>query len=80
MTTQTEEQEMVFVEALRQHENRWVAFVEVEGAEVIVGSGSDAVEAMTEAEAKGFPTAVLFKVPPFNTALIPLMSHSVTCA
>jgi threonine dehydratase len=80
MTTQTEAQEMAFVEALRQHENRWVAFIEVEDAEVIVGSGSDAVEAMTEAEAKGFPDAVLLKVPPFNTAFIPLLSHSETCA
>ena len=72
MATQTEEQEMAFVEALRQHENRWVAFIEEEGNEIIVGSGADAVEALAEAEAKGFPDAVLFKVPPFNTALVPL--------
>ncbi len=69
MATQTEEQEMAFVEAL---ENRWVAFIEKEGNEIIVGSGADAVEALAEAEAKGFPDAVLFKVPPFNTALVPL--------
>ena len=80
MATQTEEQEMAFVEALRQHENRWVAFIEDEGSEIIVGSGTDAVEAMAEAEAKGYPDAVLFKVPPFNTTLIPLISQSVTGA
>ena len=70
MTRQTEEQEMTFLEALRNHENRWVAFVEVGGCEVIVGSGRDAVEAMTEADAKGFGDAVLFKVPPFNAGFI----------
>jgi len=70
MTAQTEEQEMAFVEALRQHENRWVAFIEVEGAEIIVGSGRDAVEALAEAEAKGFADAVLMKVPSFNSGLI----------
>ena len=70
MTAQTEEQEMAFVEALRQHENRWVAFIEVEGAEIIVGSGRDAVEALAEAEAKGFADVVLMKVPSFNSSLI----------
>jgi len=70
MTTQKEEQEMAFVEALRQHENRWVAFIEVEGAETIVGSGADAVEAIADAEAKGFANAVLMKVPAFNSSLI----------
>lgn len=70
MTTQTEEQEMAFVEALRQHENRWVAFIEVEGAETIVGSGRDAVEALAEAKANGFTDAVLLKVPRFDSSLI----------
>ena len=70
MTTRTEEQEMAFVEALRQHENRWVAFIEVEGVEAIVGSGADAVEAIAEAEVKGFIDAVLLKVPAFNSSLI----------
>ena len=61
---------MAFVEGLRNYENRWVAFVEVDGSEVIVGSGGDAVEAMAEAGAKGFGDAVLFKVPPFNAGFI----------
>lgn len=71
MTRQTEEQEMAFVEALRKYENLWVAIVESEGSEVIVGSGRDAVEAQADAGAKGFSDAVLFKVPPFNATLIP---------
>jgi hypothetical protein len=70
MTRQTEEQEIAFLEALRSYENRWVAFVEVDGAEVIVGSGGDAVEAMAQADVKGFGDAVLFKVPPFNAGFI----------
>lgn len=68
---QTEEQELAFVEALRQHENRWIAIVESDGSEVIVGSGLDAVAALADAEAKGFADAVLFKVPPFDATLVP---------
>ncbi len=43
MTTQTEEQEMAFVEALRDYEDRWVAIIESDGNETIVGSGGDAM-------------------------------------
>jgi len=60
---------MAFVEALRHHEDRWVAIVESDGSEVIVGSGRDAVEAQSDAEMKGFGDAVLFKVPPFDTTM-----------
>ncbi len=70
MRTQTEEQEMAFVEAMREYENRWIAFIEVNGTETIVGSGSDAVEAIAEAEARGFVDAVLMKVPRFDTSFI----------
>ena len=70
MWTQTEEQEMAFVDAMREYEDRWVAFIEVNGAETIVGSGSDAVEAIAEAEAKGFVDAILMKVPRFDTGFI----------
>ncbi len=78
MVTQTEEQEMVFVEAMREYEDRWVAIVESGGTETIVGSGRDAVEALDDAKAKGFENAVLFRVPPFNTTFIPLASQPVT--
>ena len=80
MMTQTEEQEMAFVEAMREYEDRWIAIVESDGNETIVGSGRDAVEALADAKAKGFQNAVLFKVPPFNTTFIPLASQPVTCA
>ena len=80
MTTQTEEQEMAFVDAMRRYEDRWVAIVESGGTETIVGSGRDAVEALDDAKAKGFENAVLFRVPPFNTTFIPLVSQSVACA
>lgn len=71
MAQQTEEQEMAFLEALRKYENQWVAIIESGGSEMIVGSGKDAVQAQTDAEAKGFPDATLFKVPSFSVTLIP---------
>jgi len=80
MTTQTEEQEMAFVEVLRDYEDRWVAIIESGGTETVVGSGRDAVEALADAKSKGFENTVLFRVPPFNTTFIPLVTHSVLCA
>ena len=80
MVAQTEEQEMAFVDAMREYEDRWVAIVESGGNETIVGSGRDAVEALDDAKAKGFENAVLFRVPPFNTTFIPLVSQPITCA
>ena len=70
MATQTEEQEMAFVDAMREYEDRWVAIVESGGTETIVGSGRDAVEALDDAKTNGFENAVLFMVPPFDRALI----------
>jgi hypothetical protein len=66
-----DEKEMAFLRQLEEHENEWVAFVEDHGAEIVVGSGKDAVEAIREAEKRGFPNAVLMKVPPFDKGLIP---------
>jgi len=65
------EKELAFLAELEKHENKWIAFVESHGAEIIVGSGKDAVEAMAEAEAKGFPDAILLRVPPFDSGYIP---------
>ena len=66
-----DEKELAFLAQLEEHENEWVAFVEDHGAEIVVGSGKDAVEAIREAEARGFPDAVLMKVPSFDRGLIP---------
>jgi len=67
----SEESEIAFVEELRKHENQWVAIHELGGTEIIVGSGSNAVEATREAEANGFYDTVLFKVLPTDKAYVP---------
>ncbi|HYR74198.1 MAG TPA: DUF5678 domain-containing protein [Pyrinomonadaceae bacterium] len=66
-----DENELAFLGQLEEHENEWVAFIQEDGAEIVVGSGKDAVEAIQEAEKRGFPDAVLMKVPPFDRGLIP---------
>jgi hypothetical protein len=66
-----DEKELAFLAQLEEHENEWVAFIQEDGAETVVGSGRDAVEAIQEAEKRGFPDAVLMKVPPFDRGLIP---------
>ena len=66
-----EEKEMAFLEQLRKYENEWVAIVESDGAEMIVGSGKDAVEASADAETRGFKDAVLLYVRPFNKGYMP---------
>ncbi len=63
--------ELAFLAELEKHENKWIAFVESHGAERVVGSGKDAVEAMAEAEAKGFPDAILLRVPLFDRGYVP---------
>jgi hypothetical protein len=65
-----EEKEMAFLEELRKYENKWVAILENEDEEIIVGSGSDAVEAKSEAIARGFSDVVLFWVKPFGAGRI----------
>ena len=55
---------------LEKFENKWVAIDESE--EKIVGVGDDAFEATADAERGGYPDTILFKVPSFDTALIPL--------
>jgi len=66
-----DEKELAFLSQLEQHENEWVAFIEKDGAEIVVGSGKDAVEAIEDAEKRGFRNAILMKVPPFDRGLIP---------
>jgi hypothetical protein len=62
--------EVAFLEQLEKHENEWVAFIDGTDGETIVGAGRDAIEAMQEARANGFPNAILLKVPRFDRAYI----------
>lgn len=53
-----------------EHENKWVAIDESD--EKIVGVGDSAFEATEDAERKGYRETILFKVPSFDSALVPL--------
>ncbi len=55
---------------LEQYEDKWIAIDESE--EKIVGVGDNAFEATAEAEQKGYQETILFKVPSFDSAFIPL--------
>ena len=55
---------------LEKYENKWVAIDESE--EKIVGVGNDAFEATEDAQRSGYQDTILFKVPSFDAALIPL--------
>jgi hypothetical protein len=68
--TATINKESAFADLIRNHEHQWVAIDERDGVEFIVGSGKDAVEAAKDAEAKGFPDALLFKVPSFTSTFV----------
>jgi hypothetical protein len=57
-------------EQLERYENKWVAIDESE--EKIVGVGDDAFEATEAAERSGYQETILFRVPSFDVALIPL--------
>lgn len=65
--------ETAFAELVKDHENQWVAIIEKDGVEFIVGSGSKAAEASEEARAKGYSRATLFKVPSFRSRFIPYL-------
>ena len=66
-----DEKELAFLNQLEEHEDEWVAFIQKDGAETVVGSGKDAVEASRDAEERGFPDAILMKVRPFDRGFIP---------
>jgi len=53
-----------------QFENKWVAIDESE--EKVVGVGDNAIEANDDAERNGYRETILFKVPSFDSALVPL--------
>ena len=66
-----EEAETAFADSLKEYDDHWITFIERDGMRVIVGSGHNAVEAVAEADAKGFPDAILFKVPSLKTSFVP---------
>jgi uncharacterized protein DUF5678 len=55
---------------IAKYEDKWIAIDESE--EKIVGVGDNAFEATTDAEQKGYPETILFKVPSFDSAFVPL--------
>lgn len=65
-----DEKELAFLDELRKHENQWVAVLESDDGEIVVGSGKDAVEATREAESRGFNNTVLFFVRPFDKSFM----------
>jgi hypothetical protein len=74
----TIDNETAFAESVRPYEDQWVAIDERDGVKFIVGSGRDAVEAAENAEAKGFPDAVLLRVPSFTSTFIPSATPATT--
>jgi len=62
--------EEAFADLVRDYENMWVAIIEEDGVEYVVGHGPTAVEAANEATDKGHPLAMLVRVPPFNARFI----------
>lgn len=65
----TVKKEEAFAELVRQYENLWVAIIEKNGEEVVVGSGTTPKEALSNARDKGFTDVVLFSVPSFSHSL-----------
>jgi hypothetical protein len=55
---------------LEKYEDKWIAIDESE--EKVVGVGDNAFEATADAEEKGYRETILFKVPSFDSAFIPL--------
>jgi len=55
---------------LEEYQNKWIAIDESE--EKIVGVGDNAFEATEDAERSGYQDTILFRVPSFDAALIPL--------
>ena len=62
--------EEAFADLVREYENLWVAIIEKDGAEYVVGHGSSAIQASDEAREKGHADAMLFKVPSFKSRFV----------
>ena len=64
------DKETAFADLIRDFENQWIAIDERDGVEFVVGHGNTAVQAAKEATEKGYPQAMLFKVPSFKTRFV----------
>jgi uncharacterized protein DUF5678 len=64
------DKESAFADLIKDYENLWIAIVEQDGIESVVGAGKTAVEAISDAKAKGHPQAMLCKVPRFESRFI----------
>jgi hypothetical protein len=62
--------EEAFAELIKDYENLWIALIDTDGQEIIVGSGQTPSEALSQASARGFSNAVLFCVPSFSEAFV----------
>jgi hypothetical protein len=58
-------------DVIEDYENKWVALIERNGEDLVVGVGSDAVEAIADSKAKGFEDPILMKIPRFDVGFIP---------
>ena len=67
-----DDKELTFLKELEKYENKWVAIYQSGDDEMIVGSGNNATEAMSEAESKGFMDAVLLRLHRFDRGYIPV--------
>ena len=68
MPTATKKEE-AFAELVRGYENQWVAIIEKNGKEEVVGAGQTPKEALNQAHENGFTEVVLFSVPSFSHSL-----------
>ena len=64
------DKESAFADLIRDHENQWVAIIEKDGVEFIVGTGRTAIEAANDARTKGHSQAMLFNVPSFDQRFV----------
>jgi heterodisulfide reductase subunit A-like polyferredoxin len=70
MAMSAPDKESAFAELIRDYENQWVAIIDKDGVEFVMGTGPTAVEAAKEASEKGYPQAMLFKVPSFSSRFV----------
>ena len=64
-----QKKEEAFAELVREYENLWVAIIEKDGEEIVVGAGATPKEALTKARDEGFVDVVLFSVPSFSSSV-----------
>jgi hypothetical protein len=62
--------EEAFADLVRDYENLWVAIIEKDEEEIVVGAGITPKEALAKARDKGFTDVVLFSVPSFSSSFV----------